>query len=201
MQQHNKSLRPLHFQPLPLGSIQPAGWLQNQLRIQADGLSGHLDEFWPDVANSAWIGGEAEGWERGPYWLDGIIPLAFLLGDERIKAKARDWIDYIVEHQQPDGWLGPIRDQRYGEKYRAYDPWPIFVTLKALTQFYDATGDERILPAILRFLQRLDILLDEQPLFEWGKSRWADLVLSIHWLYDRTQESWLLDLASKAATQ
>lgn len=74
MQQHNQLLRPLHLQLLPLGCIQPAGWLQNQLRIQADGLSGHLDEFWPDVADSAWIGGEAEGWERDPYWLDWFKP-------------------------------------------------------------------------------------------------------------------------------
>jgi len=73
------------FQPLPLGSVRPGGWLRNQLRIQADGLSGHLDEFWPDVAESAWIGGAAEGWERGPYWLDGVVPLAFLLDDDRLK--------------------------------------------------------------------------------------------------------------------
>jgi hypothetical protein len=43
--------------PLPLGAITPLGWLQRQLRIQADGLSGHLDEFWPDVGQSQWFGG------------------------------------------------------------------------------------------------------------------------------------------------
>ena len=43
------------YTPLPLGSIRPRGWLQRQLRIQADGLSGHLDEFWPDVADSKCI--------------------------------------------------------------------------------------------------------------------------------------------------
>ena len=69
------------FRPLPLGAIRPAGWLQRQLRIQADGLTGHLDEFWPDVAQSQWFGGKAEGWERAPYWLDGAIPLAWLLDD------------------------------------------------------------------------------------------------------------------------
>ncbi|MBC7238834.1 MAG: hypothetical protein H5T71_01880, partial [Chloroflexi bacterium] len=88
------SLRPLAFEPLPLGSIHPAGWLANQLRLQAEGLSGHLDEFWPDVAQSAWIGGTAEGWERGPYWLDGLVPLAFLLEDARLQAKVSHWVDY-----------------------------------------------------------------------------------------------------------
>ena len=42
-------LLPCAYQPLPLGAIRPQGWLLNQLRIQADGLSGHLDEFWPDI--------------------------------------------------------------------------------------------------------------------------------------------------------
>jgi hypothetical protein len=64
------------FVPLTLGSIKPSGWLKDQLRIQRAGLSGHLDEFWPDIKDSAWFGGKAEGWERVPYWLDGIVPLA-----------------------------------------------------------------------------------------------------------------------------
>lgn len=90
------------LEPLPLGSIRPEGWLCKQLRTQADGLSGHLDEFWPDIRDSGWIGGSAEGWERGPYWLDGVVPLAFLLDDERLKTKVHYWLDHILTHQR---WL------------------------------------------------------------------------------------------------
>ena len=194
-------LAPLAFCPLPLGSVQPAGWLLRQLRIQADGLSGHLDEIWPDVGESGWIGGGAEGWERGPYWLDGVTPLAYLLDDERLKEKMRRWFDYILEHQHDDGWLGPVKDTSAGEKYRAYDPWPVFVFLKALTQYHEATGERRAIPAMQRFFRRLDALLDESPLFDWGRFRWADLVLSIHWLYERIGEGWLLELAEKAHRQ
>jgi uncharacterized protein len=194
-------LRPLTLTPLPLDSIRPLGWLRRQLRIQADGLSGHLDEFWPDVADSGWIGGKAEGWERGPYWLDGVVPLAHLLRDEALLAKAQRWVDEILERQQPDGWLGPVRDASSGDRRRAHDPWPVFVAMKALTQHESATSDPRVQPAIARFLCRLDALLDEQPLFEWGRFRWQDLVLTIHWLYERTHEGWLLDLAAKAHNQ
>jgi hypothetical protein len=38
-------LGPNRFYPLPLTSIRPRGWLERQLRIQAAGLSGHLDEL------------------------------------------------------------------------------------------------------------------------------------------------------------
>jgi hypothetical protein len=112
-------LKQVEFENLPLSAIKPKGWLLGQLRIQAAGLSGHLDEFWPDVAQSGWIGGKAEGWERGPYWLDGIIPLAWSLNDKTHKNKANRWMNYIIEHQQPHGWLGPVR----ARERQAYDPW------------------------------------------------------------------------------
>jgi len=86
------------FYFLPQGSIRPAGWLKRQLRIQADGLSGHLDETWADVGpSSGWLGGKGEWWERGPYFLDGLVPLAWLLDDARLKAKAQRYIDWTLD--------------------------------------------------------------------------------------------------------
>ena len=64
--------------------IKPMGWIKRQLEIQAAGLSGSLDKMWPDVKDSSWIGGNKDGWERVPYWLDGFIPLAYLLENEEI---------------------------------------------------------------------------------------------------------------------
>jgi DUF1680 family protein len=188
--------------PLPLGSIKPAGWLKRQLEIQAGGLGGHLDEFWPDVAESSWVGGKAEGWERGPYWLDGFIPLAIELDDPKLKARAQRWIDYILKTQTEDGWLGPVKgNPSSSSRLQDYDAWPRFIVLKAMTQWQEATGDARIIPAMGRFFKCLDQVLDEKPLSEWARVRWADLSLSIYWLYDRTSEASLLDLAAKVRQQ
>ena len=195
------ALKPRAFEPLPLGAVLPSGWLRDQLQVQADGLSGHLDEFWPSVADSRWIGGQSEGWERGPYWLDGLIPLAVLLGDSRLLAKAQFWVDYILEHQHEDGWLGPKEDPHAGTGEVHLDPWPLFVLFKAWTQWQEATGDPRIIPAMTRCLRRVDLLLREKPLTSWGRMRWADLVLSLHWLHERTGEGWLLRLAELAHDQ
>ncbi len=193
------SLLPRAFTPLPLGSIRPLGWLLNQLRLQASGLSGHLDEFWPDVAESGWIGRTAEAWERGPYWLDGVVPLAFVLDDARLKGKVQRWMGYILDHQSEDGWLGPVQDTARGR--RAHDPWPVFVVLKAMTQYYEATREPRVIPAMLKFLHRLALLLEDEPLFQWARYRWQDLVVSLHWLYERTGSEWLLELAAKTQLQ
>ena len=111
-------------------------------------------------------------------------------------------MDAILAGQAADGWLGPLVKDPDGQSQSSeYAVWPRFVVLKALTQWHDATGDARIVPAIGRFLRMLDALLDEQPLFEWARSRWADLVLSIHWLHERDPQGWLLDLAAKVHEQ
>ncbi len=200
-----RELGPRTFEPLPLGAVLPAGWMRNQLQVQADGLTGHLDEFWPSVADSRWIGGQNEGWERGPYWLDGVIPLAVLLNDPRLMAKAQRWVDYILDHQQEDGWLGPTEDPHAGTGEIVLDPWPLFVLFKALTQWQEATSDPRIIPAMRRCLRRVDALLQDKPLSSWGRMRWADFVLSLHWLCERThdqaEEAWLLRLAELVHAQ
>ena len=137
-------LRPLAFDPLPLGAVRPLGWLRNQLRLQADSLSGHLDEFWPDISESRWFGGDQEGWERAPYWLDGVIPLAYLLDDDALIAEGLAPLDYILAHQDEDGWLGPRQSFIHETEQTAFDIWALFLALKMLVQVHDATGDARI---------------------------------------------------------
>jgi len=191
-------LQPEAFTPLPLGAVKPHGWLLNQCRIQADGLTGHLEEFWPDLGpDNMWLGGHTEGWERGPYYLDGLVPLAHLLDDARLQAMAARWLDSILAMQDESGWIGPV--QAPGRK--PYDQWPVTIVLKVLTQHYEATGDPRVLPVMAGFCRYLQNTLPERPLFDWGRFRWADLVLSIHWLYNRTGERWLLDVAAEVARQ
>jgi hypothetical protein len=181
-------LRPNAFYLLPLGSIKPAGWLKRQMRIQADGLSGHLGETWADVGpNSGWLGGTGESWERGPYYIDGLLPLAFALDDPALKAKAQQFVEWTLTHQASNGMLGPSSND---------DWWPRIVLLKALTQYQELTDDPRVIPAMQRYLKLQLSELPQRPLRDWGKFRWQDEVLSVLWLYNRTGESWLLDLAA-----
>jgi hypothetical protein len=180
-------LVPGSFTALPLGSIKPAGWLRSQLQIQADGLGGHLDETWADVGpNSGWLGGTGESWERGPYFLDGLVPLAYLLDDPRLKAKAQKYIDWTLENQQPNGMIGPRSND---------DWWPRMVMLKVLTQYEEVTGDPRVISLMTRYFEYQLTALPARPLTEWGKYRWQDEVVSVIWLYNRTGNPKLLELA------
>lgn len=194
-------LNPVAYQPLPLGAIRPQGWLRRQLQIQADGLSGHLDEFWPDVKNSRWFGGEAEGWERAPYWLDGVLPLAHLLDDAALKKRVNTYLNYILTHQSEDGWLGPRQSFIQAREQTKMDIWSLFLALKVLVQHHDATGDARVEEAVRRCLAKIDRHIDHNPLFDWGQFRWFETLIALYWLYERSPEPWLLELAAKLHAQ
>src|SRR6187397_1962957 len=192
------SLRRPAFRPLPLAEIRPDGWLARQLRIQAEGLSGHLDAFWPDVKDSQGFGGAAEGWERAPYWLDGVIPLAWLLDDHALKSRVTNHINYIVDHQRADGWFAPYPIDAVAKRY---DMWAILLVNKVLAQYHAATGDRRVLDASVTSLRAMFDGLDRTPLFEWGKFRWFEGLVAVFHAYEHTREPWLLDLARKLRAQ
>ena len=173
--------------------LKPQGWLKRQLEIQANGLSGNLDKIWRDVRDSAWVGGDADGWERVPYWLDGFIPLAYLLEDENLIERAKKYINAILSYQKPSGWICPCDD----EKIPAYDTWAVQLISKVLVVYYDCSGDERIPNVLYRIMKNYYELLESGTirLFDWGKYRWFEAFVAINFLMKRYNEEWLRDLA------
>lgn len=106
---------PFKYSPFPLGSVKTTGWLQDQLQLCANGLGGHLFDFYDYVAKSTWVGGECEYSElneSAPYWFNAIVPLAWTLDDARLKEQAKQFLDYVLDHQAEDGWLGPETTRR-----------------------------------------------------------------------------------------
>jgi DUF1680 family protein len=190
--QNRAPLQPVAFLALPLGAVRPRGWLLDQLRIQADGLSGHLDEFWPDVSNHCgWLGGPGDDWERAPYYCDGLVPLAYLLDDQRLIVKANKYIAWVLNSAQPNGQFGPANN----------DWWPRMVMLKVLMSYYEATADARVLDLMTNYCRYQHLMLDAAKLDNWGAARGADNLLAIHWLYNRTGDALLLELAAKIGAQ
>ncbi len=185
--------RKMKYDFFTTNEIKPTGWLKEQLLLQAKGLNGNLDKIWPDVKDSGWIGGERDGWERVPYWLDGFIPLAYLLENEDMIARAKKYIDAIIEAQDSDGWICPCtKSQREN-----YDTWAVLLILKVLTVYADCSGDDRIQNVVELCLKNFDKHLDYFTLRNWGAARWFEGLIAILWLYERTNEEWLLNLARK----
>lgn len=169
---------------LPLGSVKPAGWLEDELEIQAAGLTGHLDEFWEDLLNSGWRGKGGEAWERGPYYLDGLVPLAYILDDDRLKLKVKEWMDFIINSSDEDGWFGPEATT---------DRWPLAVASKVLIQYFEATGDRRALDVISSYYMYLHDNEPDWPDSEWRGVRAMENAVTGYWLYRRLKEPWILE--------
>lgn len=199
---------PLIVQPytaLPLGAIKPRGMMLEMLNRQRGGLTGRLDSVYSLVCgpNNGWLGGTGDGWERGPYWIDGLVPLAYMLEDEKLKDKAQAWIEWSIKNQRPDGYFGPVPLEKGHavikgtQQDNREDWWPKMVMLKALQQYYSATGDKRVLTLMTNYFRYMLNKLPEQPLDHWtywGAQRGGDNLAIVYWLYNLTKDKFLLQL-------
>ena len=197
------------YSELPLGSITPEGWLREKLELQRDNITADLDETYPQVMgpSNGWLGGDGDQWERGPYWIDGLLPLAYILDDEELKTKVRPWVEWALASQGEDGNFGPRTDyerQKGIQRINSLDWWPRMVVLKILQQHYNATSDERVLPFMEKYFHYQLDALDEKPLDHWtfwARFRHADQMNVVLWLYRKTGDPKLLQLVDKLHTQ
>ena len=197
------------FAELPIGAIKAEGWLLDQLVRQKDGMTGNLDVLYEKIVgpDNAWIGGEGDTWERGPYWLDGLTPLAYMLDDEQLISKAKVWIEAMLNSQTEDGYFGNRISRSYIPGYQrgnAEDWWPKMVALKVLKQYYMASGDERVIELMTRYFKYQLAHLPEKHLDNWtywGRFRGGDNLELVYWLYNITGDDFLLELGDLIHSQ
>ena len=155
-----------HFISLPPGAVRPCGWLNDWARDAAAGITGHLDER-AEVFKHGYKGyhfkarGVIEpgvGWpvEQCAYWLDGLVRLAYILDDPQLIAKARARLDLVVNgvnsggesfiYWQPKTILHAEMDKANG----LFNNWAHSHMGRALVAYYQATGERRILDALVK---------------------------------------------------
>ena len=182
------------YQELALGTIKPQGWLREMLIRQKDGSTGNLDNLYPLVMNerNGWLGGDGDQWERGPYWIDGLLPLAYILNDKGLIAKVKPWVEWSIKSQQKDGYFGPAKDYPFEEgiqRDNSKDWWPKMVMLKVLKQYYSATKDKRVIKFMTNYFKYQLKELPKNPLDHWtfwAKFRGGDNLMVVYWLYNIT---------------
>ena len=191
------------YQEFSLGAIKPAGWLEEMLVRQKEGLSGNLDRLYPLVMGptNGWLGGDGDQWERGPYWIDGLLPLAYILDDAELIAKVKPWIEWTLASQKENGYFGPDTDYENTivgiQRNNCGDWWPKMVMLKVMQQYYSATGDKRVIDFMTKYFQYQLKTLPVYPLDHWtfwARYRGGDNLMSVYWLYNITGDDFLLDL-------
>ena len=190
---------PLQSAPLiklPVGKVQPKGWLRKYLELQKDGLNGKLGTVsaWLDKNNNQWLSDAGDhGWEEVPYWLRGYSSLAYILDDEEMKRESQVWFDAVLANLKDDGFLGP-------HNYENGNPelWAQMVMLWALQTYYEHSGDQRVLDAMTDYFKWEMNVPDSQFLKGlWQEKRGGDNLWSVLWLYNRTGDDSILPLIDK----
>lgn len=189
-------LRQLNFVKLPVGSIKPEGWLRQYLEQQREGLTGHLGEIsaWLEKNNNAWlVNGGDHGWEEVPYWLKGYGNLAYILGDEKMIAETKTWIEGAFASRQKDGYFGPMNEHN-GRR----ELWAHMIMLWCLQSYYEYSNDQRVIELMTDYFHWQLTVPDDKFLEDyWENSRGGDNMVSVIWLYNRTGDKELLKLIEK----
>ncbi|KAF5391810.1 hypothetical protein D9757_001851 [Collybiopsis confluens] len=171
-------LAPKMFWTLPLGDIKPTGWLHDQ--VQTNGLAGHLHEFYDLVSKSDWIGGDSYYSyleEAGSYWFNAMVPNGILMNSTVINEKTQEFLEYVLDHQEYNGWLGPEMVE------------------------YKPELTDRLVDALHKFVKLANKMLrDGEGVDKWAATRWEDFVIVLQWLHDfhpRGKEELLVDTMAR----
>jgi DUF1680 family protein len=142
---------------LPLGAVRAEGWIARQMRVEAAGMSGHMDELEPDMIGNPFVTrsrkrGVSAAWcseISATYWA-GLVQLAWTLNDSQLKKKAAKWVKGVLAAQEKDGYIGSYR--RSDNRKQDYNAFGVAWAVRALMAYYEATGDKKVLEACRRGL-------------------------------------------------
>lgn len=190
---------------LPAGSIHPQGWLLKQLQLQKNGMNGRLGELsqWLVKEGNAWLSPDGKnGWEELPYWLRGYSSLAYILEDKEMLEETQLWIDGILKSQTENGNFGPgisSAESTCGvDTGNNQDFWPNMIALRILQDYYEYSGDSRVIPFMSKYCDFLLSVPEDQFLESfWENSRGGDQLWSVAWLYEQTGDEKLVELGHK----
>ena len=191
-------LKPNTLVKLPVGAVEPKGWLLEILNRQKNGMNGHLHEIsaWLQEDDNAWLSEDGKGkwgWEEVPYWLKGYANMGYILKDQKIIDNAKKWIEGALNCQHENGDFGPLYNVDGGRDY-----WANMIMLFCLQSYYEYTQDQRVIDLMTDYFKYQLTVPDSKMLTGyWQYLRGGDNLYSIYWLYNHTGDKWLLDLAEK----
>jgi len=166
------------YRKLPLGAIKPLGWLKQELKLQADGMTGnYYEKFAADI--------NAELYN----FFEGFIPLAFLLENEKLIERAKRYV-YNELYSQIQN---PLEFMSHSGGESAYQ------SLRALTEYYEITEDEVVFGWITNFFKEISTaaIWHKRSLGNWERWRTGEYMLVGYWLYDHTKDTKILDAIEK----
>lgn len=200
---NRQPLSPSPLCKLPVGAIQPEGWIRKQLELSATGMTGRLEELSEFLVkeNHAWLSPTGEGhspWEELPYWLRGFTHLAYTLQDSALIREAMVWIEAALATQRENGYFGTAANYGGPDVGRIPDFWPNMIMMDVLRTHYEASSDEPVISLLTRYFKWQNTIPDSLFLKSyWQHHRGGENLAGVYWLYNHTGDTSLLPLAEK----
>lgn len=182
------------FSELPVGSVQPRGWIQQWLERQAQGLTGHPENMSypydtcmyagiippPQIKDIWW----KDWWpyEQSAYFVDATTRLSWLINAPDISQRRDANLNYILAHSSGTNIGG------------SHWCWPNAVIGRALMAQFSATGDSRVESVMQNWL-----LASADQITSQGGRSGANFEEAFY-LYGLTGDPRLLELCRKVYT-
>ena len=184
------------LEEVPVSRLKVEGWMLEYLKLQKDGLTGHLEVAgypfdrigWDRSAVDTSDSGNPGWWvyEQTAYWLDGKERVGRLLSDKKLCGDVSKSIEYTISNRDADGYMGP----KFLKEANGWNRWPHVVFFRALMARYQATGDKQI----------IDVMTEHYLNNHHDYSHFRDVinVEIMLWLYLQNGNKKLLELAENS---
>ena len=171
-----------NLKKLPLGAIKPQGWLLDEMLL-ASNLQKRIGSLSGLVKDGEWNGGESL-----PRYVRGLILLACALDDKTLKEKVTSYMTPIFSSANEGGDFGPKNTLSLTPKIEA---------VKTLLTYYEATGNERVLPFLKKFFKSQFNTYSISSCWYDSRARLLEEICAIETVYRETDLEWLQDLGEK----
>ena len=134
-------------------------------------------------------------------WLEAVAYQLALGGCGELREKAEEAIDLVVRAQMPDGYLNTYfqckaPDKRWTNLRDCHELYCAGHMMEAAVAWYQATGERKLLDAMLRFARHIADHIGHGERKIPGVPGHEEIELALCRMYDVTGEDFLLDLAS-----
>jgi hypothetical protein len=183
------------YKETAITDIHPEGWMHKMLEKQRDGLTGHIEVAGDPFDKEGWGYADQkkmtkwQQYEQTAYWADGALRCGYLIEDQALKKKVKDWIYYQINHPDKDGFIGP-KDVPF--------LWPEVVFYRAVMAEYEATRDKHILQALEKNYRSAKYSTFNNEKSNFFKDRLILHIEMMCWLYDQTNDRFFLDKSERA---
>jgi len=208
------------FNILEAGSIQPKGWIEEQLnRDLKQGYIGVYDVVHPTVTHDVFInqdrrskrriGLRKEWWsgEHEGYWKDAVVRMAFLTNNKEYIAKSENWMEDLKKVTKDADYIGIYGDcEKSGCRFNHVrgngELWVTSRILMAMLAYYEFTGDKEVLDAAERATKLVMKHYKNENYFSvtsrgGGVSHGVGFFENLEWLYRITGNREYLEFSAK----